>query len=62
MEGKITLFRHIDMNVLIYLESDHGANIIQGSVSLDNEASDGCMVAADLYRSVAVENRFSELS
>jgi len=59
---RTTLFRHIDMNVLIYLESDHGANITQGSVSLDNEASDGGMFAADLHRSVAVESRFSELS
>lgn len=35
-------FRHIDMNIPKYLKYGHGANIIQGSVSLDDETVDGC--------------------
>ena len=34
--------RVIDMNVPKYLENGHGGNIIQGSVSLDDESAEGC--------------------
>ncbi len=37
-----TYFRHIDMNILKYIESDHEANIIQDSVSLDDENIHEC--------------------
>ena len=41
-DGDSTYFRHIDMNVKDYLESGRGGNIIQGSVSLDDESVNGC--------------------
>ena len=37
-----TYFRHIDMNISKYIESDHEANIIQDSVSLDDENTHEC--------------------
>ncbi|MCJ1396607.1 hypothetical protein MMC18_009498 [Xylographa bjoerkii] len=40
--GDFTFFRHIDMNVRMYLENEHGKNIIQGSISLDDENEEGC--------------------
>lgn len=40
--GDYTFFRHIDMNVSMYVEDGHGGNIIQGSVSLDDEDEGGC--------------------
>ena len=40
--GDSTFFRHIDMNVPSYLENGHSSNIIQGSISLDDETEDGC--------------------
>lgn len=39
--GDPTFFRHIDLNVADYLATNKGANIIQGSVSLDDETVDG---------------------
>lgn len=40
-----TAFRHIDISIPRYLESGRGGNMIQGSVSLDDEtAEDGCTV------------------
>lgn len=41
-QGDTTRFRHIDMNVSMFLRSGHGGNIIQGSVSFDDETPDGC--------------------
>ena len=41
-EGDPTIFRHIDINVPKYLDNGHGGNIIQGSVSLDDETAEGC--------------------
>ncbi|KAL8834399.1 MAG: hypothetical protein Q9170_003767 [Blastenia crenularia] len=40
--GDAAFFRHIDMNVSMFPASNRGANIIQGSVSLDEETKDGC--------------------
>jgi hypothetical protein len=40
--GDPTYFRHIDMNIDKYLANGHGGNIIQGSLSLDNESPEGC--------------------
>lgn len=34
--------RHVDLNIPTYLSHGHGANIIQGSVSLDDETEHGC--------------------
>lgn len=42
-EGDSTAFRHIDMNSPQYLSTGRGKNIIQGSVSLDDETVEsGC--------------------
>lgn len=40
--GDATFFRHIDMNIPQYLESGRGKDIIQGSVSFDDESEFGC--------------------
>jgi hypothetical protein len=40
--GDPTFFRHIDMNVPQFLESGCGQDIIQGSVSFDDENTVGC--------------------
>lgn len=40
--GDSTFFRHIDINITQYLEDGRGGNMIQGSVSLDNERLDMC--------------------
>lgn len=40
--GDSTYFRHIDMNIPKDLADGHGGNIIQGSVSLDDETDEGC--------------------
>jgi hypothetical protein len=41
-QGDSTFFRHIDINVEQYLRDGRGGNMIQGSVSLDNETNDMC--------------------
>ena len=38
----LTFFQHLDLNVRQFLETGKGGNIIQGSVSLDDETFDGC--------------------
>ena len=44
-EDHNTSFRHIDISIPRYLESGRGENMIQGSLSLDDEtAEDGCTV------------------
>jgi hypothetical protein len=40
--GDRTFFRHIDVNVSQYLIDGRGGNMIQGTVSLDDEAIDMC--------------------
>lgn len=40
--GDTTAFRHIDLNVPKYLKTGKGGNIIQGSVSFDNETERNC--------------------
>jgi hypothetical protein len=40
--GDSTFFRHIDVNVSQYLVDGRGGNMIQGSVSLDDERPDMC--------------------
>ena len=42
LPGDKTTFRHIDLNVNKYLESSRGGEIIQGSVSFDDEDEKGC--------------------
>ncbi len=37
-----TYFKHIDMNISKYIESDHEVNIIQDLVSFDNENTHEC--------------------
>lgn len=44
-----TLFRHIDMNVMIYLNDDHDDNIIQDSISLDDEEIDECTIIVSRF-------------
>lgn len=40
-----TAFRHIDISIPKYLDSGRGRNMIQGSVSLDDETTeDGCTI------------------
>lgn len=39
--GDCTFFRHCDMNLEPFLKDGRGANIIQGSVSLDDETVEG---------------------
>ena len=39
--GDSTFFRHIDMNISRYIQDGHGSNIIQGSISLDDESNEG---------------------
>jgi hypothetical protein len=40
--GDKTFFRHIDMNITQYLADGRGGNMIQGTVSLDNETDHCC--------------------
>ena len=40
--GDSTFFRHIDINVEQFLRTGRGGNMIQGSVSLDDETKDMC--------------------
>jgi hypothetical protein len=44
VKGDATYFRHIDLNVPDLLASHRGANMIQGSVSLDDEDESSCTV------------------
>jgi len=41
-EGDSTFFRHIDMNITQFLHDGRAGNMIQGSVSLDDEKDDCC--------------------
>jgi hypothetical protein len=41
-EGDNTFFRHIDLNIRDLASSGRGANMIQGTVSLDDERPDDC--------------------
>jgi hypothetical protein len=43
-EGDRTFFRHIDINIADLAKSGRGANMIQGTVSLDDERDDDCTV------------------
>jgi len=38
--GEQTFFRHIDVNIPDLINHNRGANMIQGSVSLDDETED----------------------
>ncbi|KAI9766266.1 MAG: hypothetical protein M1840_006680 [Geoglossum simile] len=42
--GKSTGFVHLDINVEKFVDSGYGGNIIQGSVSLDDEDENGCTI------------------
>jgi hypothetical protein len=44
VEGDKTYFRHIDLNIPELLKNSRGANMIQGSVSLDDEDETNCTV------------------
>ncbi|KFZ11081.1 hypothetical protein V501_04916 [Pseudogymnoascus sp. VKM F-4519 (FW-2642)] len=41
VEGENTGFAHLDINVQKYVESSRGGNIVQGSLSLDDENEEG---------------------
>ena len=52
-EGDNTFFRHIDVNVKELATSGRGANMIQGSVSLDDEREDDCtMILPGMHRHI----------
>ena len=40
--GDETFFRHCDVNIPALLKEGRGANLIQGSLSLDDENEDNC--------------------
>jgi len=42
VKGETTGFAHFDINVAKYVENGRGGNIIQGSLSLDDEDENGC--------------------
>lgn len=42
--GESTGFKHLDLNVPALLETGRGANIIQTTLSLDDEDEDGCTI------------------
>ena len=42
--GDNTYFRHLDLNIPALLSQDRGCNMIQGSVSLDDESDESCTV------------------
>ena len=53
IEGDNTYFRHIDMNIPRYLADGHGGNIIQGSVSLDDESEKACtMIVPEFHHKI----------
>ena len=39
----ITIFYHINMNVLKYLKNDHNSNIIQSEFFLNDESLNNCI-------------------
>ena len=52
-EGDNTFFRHIDVNIKELATSGRGANMIQGSLSLDDEREDDCtMVLPGMHRHI----------
>ena len=53
-EGESTGFAHLDINVEKFIATGRGANIIQGSLSLDDEGADGCtLLVPGFHRHVA---------
>lgn len=44
VKGDATYFRHLDLNIPELLANSRGCNMIQGSVSLDNEDESNCTV------------------
>ena len=42
--GETTGFKHLDLNVTRLLSESRGINIVQSSLSVDNEAEDGCTI------------------
>ena len=52
-EGDNTFFRHIDVNVKELATTGRGANMIQGSLSLDDEREDDCtMILPGMHRHI----------
>jgi hypothetical protein len=52
-EGDNTFFRHIDVNIKELATAGRGANMIQGSASLDDERDDDCtMILPGMHRHV----------
>ena len=51
--GDNTFFRHIDVNIGQLASSGRGANMIQGTMSLDNECSDDCtQILAGMHKHI----------
>jgi hypothetical protein len=52
-EGDNTFFRHIDLNIGDLASSGRGANMIQGTVSLDDEKPDDCtMILPGMHKHI----------
>src|ERR1700734_3306150 len=52
-EGDKTFFRHIDLNIRDLASSGRGANMIQGTVSLDDERPDDCtMILPGMHKHI----------
>ena len=52
-EGDNTFFRHIDLNIRDLASSGRGANMIQGTVSLDDEKPDDCtMILPGMHKHI----------
>ena len=52
-EGDHTFFRHIDLNIKDLVSSGRGANMIQGTVSLDDEKPDDCtMILPGMHKHI----------
>src|SRR5277367_4726204 len=52
-QGDNTFFRHIDLNIKELATSGRGANMIQGTVSLDDEEEDDCtMILPGMHKHV----------
>lgn len=52
-EGDNTFFRHIDLNIRDLASSGRGANMIQGTVSLDDERPDDCtMILPGMHKHI----------
>jgi len=61
-KGDQTYFRHIDINVPEWIKSNRGGNMIQGSLSLDDEQESDCtVILAGMHRNRNLETWWRDL-